>query len=301
MLNTLDCAKAFANTGVGECDLIPSNIVGMFIVPPSFKIGKDADILETLREAAEADNQADRIFPVHNFVGVDDNTGDLNEETLGYGGVAVLSEGKYDLTFRIGTGGLCLQKRLRRYNVTKPRVLLIDANGMIFGQMTGQDLTGIPLELFFARALQISDGNSASTAFRVRIMFDPKYLNDNFGFINSSASGFMPSEIVGLQDLTIRDAGSSSSALKVTVQTGCGTENALDVFATELSDDSLWDVTNADNGSPVTLSSVSIAAGVATLTITGGAPRVKVNLVPISQLVAAGVVGYEGQAAIITV
>lgn len=301
MLNQLDCAQAFANTGVGECDLIPTNIVGMYIVPASFRIKPEDDIAETLRDAAETDVQADRIYPVHNFVGVDDNTGDLNEETLGYGGVAVLSEGKYDLTFRIGTGGLCLQKRLRRYNVTKPRVLLIDANGMIFGQMVGQDLAGIPLELYFARALQLSDGNSTTTAFRVRIMFDPKYLNDNFGFINSSASGFMPSEIVGLQDLSIKDAGSSGTELKVTVKTGCGTEDTLEVFATELADDSLWVVTDADDGSAVTLSSVSIAGGVATLTITAGADRVKVNLVPVSDLVAAGIVGYEGQPAIITV
>lgn len=300
MLNQLECAQAFANTGVGECDLIPSNIVGMYIVPASFRIGPEDDVFKTLRDAAEADVARDRIYPVHNFVGVDDNTGDLNEETLGYGGVAVLSEGKYDLTFRIGQGGLCLQKRLRQYNAVKPRVLLIDANGIIFGQMVDGELAGIPLELYFARALTLSDGNSTTTSFRVRIMFDAKYLNDSFGFVSSSVVGFNPSEVVGLQDLIIRDAGdSNATTLNVQVKTGCGTEDALEVFATELADDALWKVTDASDGTDVTISSVSIAGDVATLTVTSAPDTVKVDLVPVSELADAGIVGYEGKPVVI--
>lgn len=294
--NRIKCAENFANTGIGECDLVPKHIVGMFLVPASFEIKPDDDVKKVLQDAAEEDKIRDRIFPVHGFVEVEDNSEDPNEQTFGYGGLSISREGKYDWSFRFDKGGLCLLKRLRSYNKSNVRVLLYDADGVIFGRSQDGNLKGIPLDLFYAPPFTLSDGDSTSTSFQVRVVLDPKYLNDSMAFVDTSDLGFLPNEIEGLQDVHFEDSGSTSATIKVKAVAGCGSENVLETFESELADDALWVVKDASDGSDLALTSVAISGGIATITGDSSFPSdVIVNLADVSTLSAAGIVGYEGK------
>lgn len=299
-LNKTLCAEAFGNTGVGDCPFIPKHVVGMFIVPNDFAIDEsDMENLKTfLQDAAYADNRRERILPVHGFVGIEDNTEDLVAETLGYGGIAVIREGKYDLTFRLGNGGLCLLKSLRKYNNRPVNVLLILSGGTILGVRSGNTMKGIPVDMFYALPLTFSDGSGTTTSFRVRLVIRPEYINDVLAFVETSSDGFIPDEITGVMDAAVIDAGSASNSVKVKVEVGCGGSNLIEDYETEMADETLWVVTDPTDGSTQTVTAVNIVDGVATLV--GANLPARVNLAPISVLKANGVVGYEGIATTIT-
>ena len=295
--NKIKCTENFANTGIGECDLVPKHIVGMFLVPESFEIKTDDNIKEVLQDATEEDKPQDRIYPIHGFVEVEDNTDDAEEQTFGYGGRSISREGLYDWSFRFEKGGVCLNNRLRRYNNANVRVILIDADGFLFGRKVDGNLKGIPLELFYVPPFGLSDGDSETTRFRVRIVFKPKYLNENMAFIDTEDEGFFPEDIKGLQEISFALAGTpSASSIAVKAVASCGAENVLETFETELADDSLWKVTDLSDGSDVTITSVAIAGGVATITPDSTFPSdVTINLDSVSALDAKGIVGYEGK------
>lgn len=299
-LNKTLCAENFGNTGVGDCPFIPKHVVGMFIVPHDFTISQNdmGDLKAYLEDAANAENRRERILPVHGFVGIEDNTEDLVAETLGYGGIAVIREGKYDLTFRLGNGGLCLLKSLRRYNNRPVSVLLILAGGTILGVRSGDTMKGIPVDMFYALPLTFSDGSGTTTSFRVRLVIRPEYINDVLAFVETSADGFIPEEITGLMDAVVIDAGSAGNNVIVKVEGGCGGSNFLEDYETEMADESMWVVTDPTDGSTQTVSAVNIVNGVATLV--GAELPARVALAPIATLASNGVTGYEGIATTIT-
>src|SRR5699024_6831655 len=297
-LNQTVCAIDIANTGVGDCPLIPKHITGMFIVPKDFRLEpSDFDNLqEVLQDLAEDSNPSDRILPIHGFVGIEDNTEDLEVETLGYGGLAPIREGRYDLTFRMGQGGVCLLRSLRKLNGRSLRVLLYDADGVLFGAQDGSDMVGIPLEMFYALPMTLSDGSSTTTSFNVRLVFDASYLNDSLAFVETKTDGFLLQEISGLLDIYFMQApGSSNPVILLTGSASCGSQNVLQEFSSELGDVGMWVATSAEDGSSVDITSVSInSEGVATITL-DAAEDVIINLVDVDALSSAGVKGYEGR------
>lgn len=302
-LNRMVCASDFANTGVGDCPLIPKHIIGMFIVPKDFVLTESdlEDLKTSLEDATKANSQNERILPVHNFVGMEDNSEDLVEETLGYGGISVIREGRYNLTFQLGQGGLCLLNSLRKFNGRPVRVLLYDAAGVLYGYKDGSTIKGIPVELFYALPFTFSDGSGTTTAFRIRLVIDPSYLNDNLAFVATSGEGFLLQEIEGLLDIRLEETtGSANPVLKIKGFAGCGSQNVLKDYATELADEGMWVATNPATGAPVVITSVAINDdGIATVTL-DSASDVRLSLVGVTALEAAGVVGYESRPITIT-
>lgn len=298
-INSLNCTDNFANTGIGKCSFIPKHIVGEFIVPDDFELDADGakSIKEQLQEAAENDNPAERIYPIHNFVEVEDNSDDPSESTFGYGGISINNEGNYDLQFRFMKGGLCLSNQLRQYNNSSVRVIFIDADGVIFGQRVDDKLKGVPLELFYVPKFTISDGDSEQAGFHVRNVFKPKYINEQIAFIDTQALGFDPEEIKGLQEVRLVDAGSDDTSVKLKPLAGCGGLNLAQVYESELADDTLWTLTDASDGSNVSISSADVTDGVVTLTGDSTLPsKTTVKLAKVSDLVSAGIIGYEAKA-----
>lgn len=299
-LNRTICVTGGANTGVGECPLIPKNIIGMFIVPNNLELtpAQIATLQTTLQGLAANDVPANRIYPVHNFVGLTDNTGELVTETLGYGGIAPITEGKYDWTFRISRGGICLQKALRKFNNKSVRVLFYDASYVLYGTMKGANLMGIPLEMFYALPWTLSDGSGTTAGFNVRVVFDPIYFNDNLGYVETSEEGFLLSEIEGIKEINLVEiAPSAKPVMVIQALAGCGGENLFSLYSTELSEVALWDVTNATTGATIAITSVAANAGAEafTVTIPATVDPVNVKLAPISELEAAGIEGYESK------
>jgi len=299
-LNRTICVAGGANTGLGECPLIPKNIIGMFIVPNNFELtpAQIATIQVSLQTAAANDSPASRIYPVHNFVGLTDNTGELVTETLGYGGIAPITEGKYDWTFRISRGGLCLQKALRKFNNKPARVLFYDASYVLYGAMSGANLIGIPLEMFYALPWTLSDGSGTTAGFNVRVVFDPIYFNDNLGYVETADDGFLLSEIQGIKEVNlVETVASAKPIIVVQALAGCGGENLYDLYSTELADEALWVATNANTGAVIAITSVAAAAATKAFTVTIAATVDPVNLklAAISLLEAAGMEGYESK------
>lgn len=301
LLNRTTCAAGGGNTGIGDCPLIPKNIIGFFIVPNNFELtpAQLATLQTSLQTAANSDVTANRIYPVHDLVGITDNTGDLVTETLGYNGLSVISEGKYDWTFRFVNGGLCLLKQLRKYNNKSVRVLLYDASFVLYGTMKGANMAGIPLEVFHALPFTLSDGSGTTTAFNIRMVLDPVYLNDNLAFVETIDEGFLLKEITGLQDINLSELIPPSAKPVIVLQAlaGCSGENLYDLYSTELADEALWTVTNATTGADIAITSVAASAAnkAFTVTIPATTDPVVVSLAPVSELVAAGIEGYEGK------
>lgn len=295
-LNRFVCAADFANTGIGDCPIIPMHIVGMFIVPKGFEItsANAVDLKTTLEEAAAKNLRKERILPIHHFVGVEDGSEDPTENTLGYGGISITREGNYDLTFQLGKGGMCLQKALRKYNKRPLSVLLYDADGMLFGAKSGDVMKGIPVELFYASPMKLSDG-STETSFHLRLVFKPNYFNENLAYIATQGEGFMLQEIEGLMDVELELVDRTLGVIQLKGFAGCGTVDVLKEYASELSDEANWTAIDPDNGSVVTITSVAVnASGVATITLTDDVDAV-INLADVSTLTTAGVIGYEGR------
>lgn len=300
-IQKIKCSNNFGNTGVGDCYLVPDHIVGEIIVPSSFALEDDDEktILEQLQEAAEEDNPRKRIYPIHNFEEVEDNSEDETVNTFGYGGRSITKDGFYDWRFRFVKGGLCLSNQLRRYNKQSVSVILIDANGVLFGQLVDGKLKGIPLELFYIPKWKISDGDSDGTGFYVQNVMNPIYLNERIGFVDTQSLGFIPSEIKGLQTITFKNAGSDTSKIVVEPLAGCGSENLTEIFDDELEDSDLWELIDGSNGSDIDITSVNIVNG--KVEISPDEPfsigdQIIVNTKKVSELIDAGIIGFEGEA-----
>ena len=294
------CAAEFANTGIGDCPIIPKHIVGMFIVPKDFEISiSDAAALKkTLEDSVIEKLPKDRVLPVHGFVGVEDNSEDLVENTLGYGGISIIREGNYNLTFRLGKGGLSLQKALRKHNNKPMRVLLYDAGGMLFGVRNGSVMTGIPVDLFYATPMKLSDGSSEETSFSLRLVIKPVYLNDNLSYISTANEGFMLQEIEGLLDVHFTELSRALGVIKLEGFAAFGTINVFKEYATELGVVTAWIATSVADGTANVITSVAINdEGVATVTLTDDVDT-NINLVDVTALGLLGVTGYEGRSCV---
>lgn len=300
LLNRTVCLTAGSNTGFGDCVLIPKNIVGMFIVPKNFVLtpANQLTLKTALQDAALENNIVDRIFPIHNFAAITDNSAEAPTETLGYGGISVLNDGDYNWLFRIGLGGLCLNKALRKFNNKVSRVLLYDAGGILYGVKSGDNMVGIPVKLFYAHKFTIADGSSTTTAFNLQLVLEPRYLNDDIAFLDAGNDGFMLSEIEGIKDVALTETATSAKPiLSVLASVGCSGDNLYDQYADELAVAAAWVVLNTVTGATITPTSVAKNAGLKafTITIPTTAVPVSVSLASVSALEALGVVGYESK------
>lgn len=303
-LNTFPCSEAFGNTGISKCSLVPALIVGMLIVPNDFVItaANAATLQDYLSTAAKDPVKSKRLFPVHNFTAFTDNSEDPVVETTGYGDPIPVRDGNYSWTFRFITGGICLLKALQKFNGQSVSVLFYDNNGLLFGANTSKGLAGVPLKSFFAQKWTPTDGSNVA-GFNVNVVFDPKYINQNFGFIKDDETDY--TQVVGLQDINIVAVGPQTPLLlAVSTVAGCVGDNLFDLFKDELSAGALWSVINKATGEDVVIDSVAKNEGNKTFTITltagvAAGSQLIVNLKPVDELEAADIIGFEGSPTLI--
>lgn len=305
VLNKKTCIVQGANTGFGNCVLSFAHIAGAILVPRGTQFTPEdlEDFQAALETRAMAANPQQRIFPIHHFEQVTDNTEDKTIETLGYGGKYPVREGDYDWTFQFLQGGICLLKSLRKFNGAGMNALFYDANGVVFGQKIGDNLAGIPLVFFWADQWRPSDG-TASSVYAVQFVFKPRYINDDLGFVETD---FNPSLVQGLKDVVLSEgAGSARPALKVLAHTGCSRDNLYDLYADELAAVAAWTATI--NGGSVAITSVAEdpAIGGWTVTLDDTDPNYDANdpiilsLADPVTLDGLGVSGYESRKLTIT-
>ncbi|RYZ28437.1 MAG: hypothetical protein EOP49_41460, partial [Sphingobacteriales bacterium] len=303
MINAFVCQPAGSNTGIGDCSLEISKIVGFFLVNKNFVLSAanlltDAALLAALQTAASADLKAARIYPVHGLVDIADNSTDPTVQTFGYGPSVVAADGFYDWTFPFVRGGICLLKALQRFNGSDIRVIFYDSNGLLFGWKVGETLKGIPLNQFYANPWKPNTG-AAVMVTNVKINFSPRYLNQELGFYK--VTDFSIDSIEGLQNVVIKQTGVQAKPVyKVKAFSGCAQVD-MSLYSTELANVARWVATNAGTGAVITITSVVADANIGgwTITLDSADPdypavgSIKLSLAAPSVLTAAGVAGFE--------
>lgn len=296
IINQYLCSALFGNTGIGQCSLIPKEIKGFFIVPRNFVITQaNADALQSYLETAAAnDLPTERIYPVHNLVGITDNSEEPVRETLGYGGNATLRQGNYSWTFRFLDGGLCLLRSLQRFNQQPVSILFYDADGVLFGRKVSTGLAGVPVIDFNANKWTPSDG-SVIAGFTVTIEMDSRYLNQDLAVIQDENVDL--TSILGLQTAMLNVTAASASSVTVQVMAACGGVNLYDLYAAQLADETVWTAVGV-SGAAQTISAVAGVPASKSFTLTFTPTRTEatnLNLVQVSDLETAGINGFEGQ------
>lgn len=290
-LNNPGCVLVIgANTGIPGCDFAPDKFVGAILIDKSIII-EDADIpdiISKLQELTLATGR-DRIHPIFRFEEIADNSEEETVSTLGYGSKQVVKEGKYDWTFRIVKGGLCLNNKLRAFNKASKKVLFIDSNNVIYGTRVESGFTGFTMDFFYAKPFKANDASNAAI-FNVRFaLAKPEEFNEKVAFVKADQD--IEEAVKGLIDLELIQLAVASGKVTVGIRTACDKVNIYEAFGDVLAAGELWKVSK--NGEPVTITSVAKndTAGGWDVSFTGTGEHV-ITLAAPSVLAAANVGGY---------
>lgn len=307
-LNKLNCGTEVRNTGVGGCPLHFEAIRGAFLVPASrvYNTVELTDPYAILYSDILAAKGA-RIYPIHKFEAITDNTEDPTFQTMASGRQVPIREGNYNWIFQYYDGGLCLSNKLRSFrNNTGFSVLFYDADNKLFGtKKNGSDgkpgLAGIPLEVLYPFPWKPNDFSNAPI-YRVQFSFQPSYINEDIAYVDTGAN---LGELNGLQNITLTQSGTSSAGvINLIATTGCDGANIYDTYNGQLDAAAAWTAINTATGAAINIDTVAANAAIKGFTITlddadtdypaTGTAQVTINLVSPTALEALDVVGYEG-------
>jgi len=255
-LNKVTCGGLLkGNTGVPQCymDLAPIN--GIILTPIGYTLTK-AEIASTLLSKLQTSTlatRANRIYPVLNFVDIKDNTEQPSYQTLGFGRKVLLKEGKYSFEASYLDGGLCLSNQLRNFNYTKWAAFLVDANGVLVGTKVGDNIMAIPLNLFYASPYGIATSSQAAS-YKLNIEIEPKYLNEEIGFVQTKGEFDIFDSVKGLLNLVIKTAVPlTGGKVEIMVTNSCGGDNIYDVYGSNLANITAWVAKNATTKNGITI------------------------------------------------
>jgi len=246
-LNTPVCAKRYGNTGYGDCWFDPKKIKGAIQVPADFVLTASdlLDLQSFLQEKTMAPI-GQRIFMYHNFVGITDNTEDVQIETMDYGNKEVTRDGDYDITFRRRVGGVSLHQETQKNAGNGKYFLFYDENGVIFGYKTKAGITGIPDVLFYVGPWRMATG-STSAMYNLRFIFSPIYINNgNLGFVQ--VDGFNIFDIKGLQDVDMTLVSLVGNVATVLLKTKISGVNLFTTYASNLAQTAAYKILNEQGG-----------------------------------------------------
>lgn len=307
-LNKVTCGGLLkGNTGVPACYMDLSVINGMILTPIGYTLTK-AEIASTLLSKLQTSTlatRANRIYPVLNFVDIKDNTEQPTYQTLGFGRKVLLKEGKYSFEASYLDGGLCLSNQLRNFNNTKWAAFLVDANGVLIGTKVGDNLMAMPLNLFYASPYGIATSSQAAS-YKLTIEIEPKYLNEEIGFVQTKAEFDIFDSVKGLLNLVIKTAVAlTGGKVEIMVTNSCGGDNIYDVYGTNLANITAWVAKNATTKNGITITAAVPVPANKTIELTldtadtdypAVASKLTIELNTAAILAAAPIlmVGYEG-------
>lgn len=270
-LNKVTCGGLLkGNTGVPQCymDLAPIN--GIILTPIGYTLTK-AEIASTLLSKLQTSTlaaRANRIYPVLNFVDIKDNTEQPSYQTLGFGRKVLLKEGKYSFEASYLDGGLCLSNQLRNFNYTKWAAFLVDANGVLVGTKVGDNIMAIPLNLFYASPYGIATSSQAAS-YKLNMEIEPKYLNEEIGFVQTKGEFDIFDSVKGLLNLVIKTAVPlTGGKLEIMVTNSCGGDNIYDVYGSNLANVTAWVAKNATTKNGITITAATPVAANKTIELT---------------------------------
>lgn len=270
-LNTLNCGvSGYGNTGFGSCILSFDRIAGAFLVPRSYVLtpANIAALQSKLQTDAQAADPINRIYPIHYFEGITDNSADVTDQTLGYQSLIEVNPGDYNWLFQYIEGGLCLNKALWKLKKGSWSVLFYDKAFKLFGYKSGANLKGVPLKKLNVPKWRPNDGNANVMLTQVGFVFEPSYINEQIGFVDTSDLSIDLTSIVGLQDVALTSlAARAAGVMQIGAITGCGSVNLYNTYGDNLNNVSAWVATNA-SGALIDITSVGKNANLKGWTIT---------------------------------
>lgn len=295
-IGQLNCSTNTRNTGFGSCFEDWKQIVGAFIFdgPRTFSKAEVAVLLQTMQSAAKADIKSARMYPVHGFVAPTDSSEKVILETFDYGSKAIVRDGDIDWIFQFVDGGNCLNKALRTHN-GKRWVMFYDKENKLMGYNKDGGISAIPLHFMYAHPWALATG-SKTAAYMLEFSFLPKYVNEDGTFVKAN---FDLEGIVGLKDMEmiVNSFNQNTGVANVTLQVACGAENVFDTYKDQFVAGLI--TARDEEGNAVAVSSIAPVTGSKTFDITldpGDLPNdgiVTIEAVPVSDLAAGGIVGYE--------
>jgi len=290
-LNNPGCILVLgANTGIPGCDFAPDKFVGAILLDKSTIIA-DADIpsiITKLQELTLATGR-NRIHPIFRFEEIADNSEEETVAALGYGSKQVVKEGKYDWSFRIVKGGMCLNNKLRAFNKASKKVLFVDSNNVIYGTKVEGGITGFTMDFFYAKPFKANDASNAAI-FNIRFaLAKPEEFNEKVAFVKADQD--VEESVKGLIDLELVQLAVAAGKVTVGIRTACDKVDIYEALGDALAAGELWKVTK--DGAPVAVTSVATNddAGGWDVSFVGTGEHV-ITLVSASELATANVGGY---------
>lgn len=304
----IDClvTQGSKNMGVGKCNIDFGNVRGLLLVPKNkvYKVSEFDTLIATFRNEMKANAYANRSFIVKDIMGAESANVDPTEESYGYGTVVQTIDAKVGriYTFR----GNCQYKALGGFDKMYSAFdyfPIFDGN-MIAGTPTTDPVTlvagvkGFAMERFDVGlynetiqalpfyTLTITQANANEWRNLVAIKAkDGDFLTD----LNS---------LVDIGLINVTPSGATAGVFTIDAQ-GCSDDGFIETYGEDLVA-SAWNVTNADTGAEITLTSVAVSPTnkfVFTLDTLDAdyiaATRIKIAAKDISTIEALGVVGYE--------
>ena len=241
-LNNPGCVLVLgANTGIPGCDFAPDKFVGAILLDKSTIIA-DADIpsiITKLQELTLATGR-DRIHPIFRFEEIADNSEEETVAALGYGSKQVVKEGKYDWSFRIVKGGMCLNNKLRAFNKASKKVLFVDSNNVIYGTRVEGGITGFTMDFFYAKPFKANDASNAAI-FNLRFaLAKPEEFNEKVAFVKADQD--VEESVKGLIDLELVQLAVAAGKATVGIRTACDKVDIFQAFGDALAEGTLWSV-----------------------------------------------------------
>jgi len=238
-INNPLCATGYGNTGYGDCFLEPAKIIGAFQVPSTFEIAEgDVVGLRAFLESKAVAAYGSRIFPLHKFASVTDNTEDVSITTTDYGFKYVNRDGFYDFTFRYFAGGVSLHQEIAKNAGSNKHFLFYDDNGVLYGYKSAGKLKGIPVDIFYVNPWRFATGADAAS-YQLRFVINPVYMNKgNLGFLK--ATSFNLFDIAGLQDVDIALVDIAANVATVQVFSRISKVDLHTAYAANLSQVTAW-------------------------------------------------------------
>lgn len=306
-MNKIFCVSDIKNTGLCGCYFDPKLIIGGILVPNTLVLTDEQlapeNIAATFQELILAP-KPQRIFPFIVFSGVTDSTEDPTIFTSGYGTPVPVREGSYNWIFDFLKGGVNLNNALRSFNglTGKYSPLFVESTNKLIGtkKMNADGVmgtAGIPLDTLYTFPWKLPDGTNPA-GYRTQVAFRPEHINENIAFHAIDFADFTLATLNGLDTVALELAEQDGLVYTITGTTDCGSNEAFDLYGTELAQVGAWTGVAVADGETIAPASVTANAAAGGWDITFSEEVSSINLAPAATLAAApiNVVGYEGEA-----
>jgi hypothetical protein len=253
-----------------DCPFNPDKIVGMLLLDKdkvftAIETLTVAAFITALQAATVAQGEA-RIYPIFRFDGMTDSSEDAVKTTSGYGSETFVRDGKYKFVFDMFLGGHQLHQKIRKYNKSKKKCLLVDSNGTVMGTKNSDGLlTGFSMDYFNAKPFKFNDGANPAKYQLEICLSKPAELNENIGYIKTNLD--VEEVVKGITDVTIELAPMADphllNVVYVSLYTTDDRINLFDLYASTLDETTAWIIKNSAGTQITVLTASSVdAAGI---------------------------------------